>query len=334
MKQKKLFNCFICFVMLWIFLAAANAEEAGSSLDTTDVIEIIFYEDFEGGIPPGWSISNGLWEICLRSAPDPDLGNFYVGTICDGNYPNNTNSRLISPSIDLTEVAGDEEIHLVFWQTFSYYPYGSTFQDWGQVQVSTYDEGTVWSDWQDVGNRIQDSSPVWSLKSVDLTDYAGQQVRIAFYHTADIHGGTTSSGWFVDDVEIISKAPELTWDFECGWDDWYADRGLWQVGTPTYGPSTCYSGTQCVGTNLSGNYPDHTDSKLISPTIRLPEFNECETISLDFRHWFSDTTSSTRQSHGMPSSPPRGGFSSETASPRTVPSSFLRARLASRSSGT
>jgi hypothetical protein len=41
---------------------------------------------------------------------------------------------------------------------------------------------------------------------VDLTEYAGERVKIAFYHSS-YHGGYISSGWYIDNVEIIGPSP-------------------------------------------------------------------------------------------------------------------------------
>ena len=60
-------------------------------------------------------------------------------------------------------------------------------------------------------------------------------------------------------------------DFESGWGDWYTDNGVWQGGAPAAGPINCPSGTQCAGTDLEEVYAVHTDSRLISPVIKLPQ---------------------------------------------------------------
>jgi hypothetical protein len=55
------------------------------------------------------------------------------------------------------------------------------------------------------------------------------------------------------------------------------------VGIPTAGPATCYSGEKCAGTVLSTGYPYRTDSRLISPTLWIPNK---ENIYLSFQHWY------------------------------------------------
>ena len=76
-------------------------------------------------------------------------------------------------------------------------------------------------------------------------------------------------------------------DFESGWGDWWADEGVWQIGTPTAGPDSCHGGEQCAGTDLDGDYPGNTDSRLITPSITLPDVSGDEEIHLRFWHWFS-----------------------------------------------
>jgi hypothetical protein len=179
-------------------------------------------------------------------------------------------------------VSGYEEIHLRFWHWFSY-----AESDQGYVQVSVYSGGT-WGTWEDVGLPITDSSPAWSFCDRDLTPYAGERIRIAFYHTA-LHPylGAESTGWYIDDVEVAEFIPTFTGDFESGWDGWSAENGVWEVGTPTAGPPGAHSGSQCAGTVLGGNYPPNTDSRLISPSINLPAVSGYEEIHLRFWHWFS-----------------------------------------------
>ena len=74
-----------------------------------------------------------------------------------GNYPDHTDSRLISPSVRLPEVTGDEEIHLRFWHWFAY-----SDGDTGYVQIKVYDDAIgEWSAWTSIGNTIVNGSPVW-----------------------------------------------------------------------------------------------------------------------------------------------------------------------------
>jgi hypothetical protein len=248
------------------------------------IAELPYLERFEGDWG-GWSAENGVWEIGIPPAPPGTHGDHgggkCAGTVLNGNYPNSTDSRLISPSLWLTgEVGGDEEIHLRFWHWFSY-----ARGDYGKVQISVRDEVTgEWSAWEDISNSIGGySSSVWSPKDIDITAYENKWVRFAFYHIAD--GSYTAAGWYIDDVSVIKKTPEFTGDFEYGWADWSAENGVWEIGTPTSGPGVCHG--QCARTVLNGNYPNSTDSRLITPSFWLLLCSGEEAVYMTFWHWWS-----------------------------------------------
>jgi hypothetical protein len=238
-----------------------------------------YFEDFEleGEV---WSADNGVWQVGNSTTIACHGGQNCTGTNLNGNYPPGTSSMFISPSIQLPSVNADEEIHLRFWQWFSY-----AGGDWGRVHVSFQNASTgIWGVWEAVGNNIASTSPYWSLADRELTQYAGKKIRIGFYHTADGYWGE-STGWYIDDVEIIKSIPAFTGDFESGWNGWYGDRGVWQVGNST--TISCHGGQNCTGTNLNGNYPPGTSSMFISPSIQLPSVNADEEIHLRFWQWFS-----------------------------------------------
>lgn len=250
--------------------------------------QVILSENFEGGWGD-WLANNGVWEIGTPvDGPKPAAhgGTQCAGTILDGFYPGDTDSRLRGPSLTLPSVAQGQEIHLRFWQWFSY-----AVRDAGYVQISVYQPATsTWSEFTTIAraNPIFDQSSVWSPMDVDLTSFASKRIRIGFYHTADSrYYNECSWGWYIDDVQVVKKSSEFTGDFEQGWGDWSTDRGVWEIGVPTEGPSGCHSGTQCAGTVLAGNYPGDTDSRLVSPTIQLPSVKGYEELYLRFWHWFS-----------------------------------------------
>ena len=118
-----------------------------------------------------------------RAGPDScHSGSQCAGTVLDGDYGTEADSRFISPSVVLPAVRGEQEIHLRFWQWFSY-----TYQDAGYVQISIYDEtASEWSDWTTTGGSVSEASTTWTLMDVDLTPYATKKIKIAFfYHTAE-----------------------------------------------------------------------------------------------------------------------------------------------------
>ena len=146
-----------------------------------------------------WDISNGVWQVGAPTAGPVGAhgGSQCAGTVLDGNYPRYTNSRLISPSIRLPEVSGDEEIHLRFRHWFSF-----ASGDVGYVQISVYDEVTAeWSAWDYISVPISGYSAGWTRSPTTyLTAYEGQKIRIAFYHTADHY--YTDDGWYIDNIRL------------------------------------------------------------------------------------------------------------------------------------
>ncbi|MBE9570424.1 MAG: choice-of-anchor J domain-containing protein, partial [Proteobacteria bacterium] len=199
--------CNVLIILLFLFGVSVLSAHAG----------VVYSENFESGWDD-WSADNGIWQVGTPTAGPESCysGSQCAGTNLDGNYEPDTDSRLISPSIHLPEVIGYEEIHLRFWQWFSYAGW-----DGGYVQVSTYDKDQgEWSYWQGVSSAIEGTSGnYWTLIDVDLSSYAGKKIKIAFYHKAWNPGGE-STGWYIDDIEIIEKVPEFTENFESGWDDW------------------------------------------------------------------------------------------------------------------
>ena len=67
--------------------------------------------------------------------------------------------------------------------------------------------------------------------------------------------------------------PGYSNDFENGADGFVfgGKTPMWEVGVPTYGPSSASSGSNVVGTRLKGNYEGLVDSLLISPPIDLSD---------------------------------------------------------------
>jgi len=81
---------------------------------------------------------------------------------------------------------------------------------------------------------------------------------------------------------------ELVWSeyFETGYGDWYPDKGVWQIGQPTYGLDSGYNSANCAATVLDGRYPPYSRSRLISPKINLPAITGEEALQLRFWHFF------------------------------------------------
>ena len=265
-----------------------------------DDIEVVmgapsFTGDFESGWDD-WGTDRGVWQVGTPTSGGSGVcatGNSCVGTHLGGNYGSYTNSRLVSATTTLPAVAGigTQELHLRFMNWFYY-----NTSDYGQVQVQVWDSaGQTWGAWENVGTAVSDHYSEWSLQDVDLTAYSGETVRIGFLHVA-YRGNpgiaNEASGWYLDDIEIVTTTPTFTGDFESGWDQWGSDRGVWQVGTPTSGGSgVCATGNSCVGTHLGGNYGSYTNSRLVSAPTVLPTAVGLDEVRLTFQNWYSYSTS-------------------------------------------
>lgn len=57
----------------------------------------------------------------------------------------------------------------------------------------------------------------------------------------------------------------------------------WELGTPTYGPSSAHSGANCWGTDLDSEYDDYCDQWLMSPAIDL---SSAQNANLSFYRWY------------------------------------------------
>lgn len=118
-----------------------------------------------------------------------------------GDYWAGVNSRLISPGFTVPFVSPGELLLLRYW---NWHQYGSG--DTGLVQIATWN-GTDWNPWATIDAPAFGSSPpAWQPVAVDLTAYQGQQVRVAFYHTAN-SDGSVGAGWYIDEVELSGFIP-------------------------------------------------------------------------------------------------------------------------------
>jgi hypothetical protein len=94
--------------------------------------------------------------------------------------------------------------------------------------------------------------------------------------------------WDISNGFALEKGQNFqifAYDFESGWSGWYADNGVWEVGSPgDPGPLAAHSGSDCAATVLTDVYP-HTSSRLISPSIVLPAIGAGEELQLWFWQW-------------------------------------------------
>ena len=258
-----------------------------------------YFDDFEGGLGDWWA-SNGSWQVGTPTAGPAacNSGSQCGGTLLDANYVGN-DTMFITPAMQLPVITAAEEIHLRFWHWFN------LVSDWARIAISTETSPGVWSTWTNISVFTGNGGGVWTRPTVDLSAYAGEKIRIGFLLDYNCCGA--AEGWYIDDISVdVSTNVALTLpyfdDFESGMGDWWASNGSWQVGTPTAGPATCNSGSQCGGTLLDANYVGN-DTMFVTPTLQLPTVTATEEIQLRFWHWFNLVSDWARVSISTETSP-------------------------------
>ncbi len=147
----------------------------------------------------------GTWAIGEpTSGPNSGYQSTGAGaTNLSGDHPNNADDRLISPFITLPAVSSSERVLLHVREWFEI----ESCCDDGIIEVSA-DSGSTWTQ---LGNRAG-SQTSWRDIQVDLTQFAGQDIQIAFRFSSD--ASVVNSGWYVDDLQIDVNRPDpLTTEF-------------------------------------------------------------------------------------------------------------------------
>ena len=144
-----------------------------------------------------------------------------------------------------------------------------------------------------------DSSDTFTARKFEL--YSGNKKSGTYtvtIHPSDLPVGNAS--YYIEAVDYSDNKyktdtiaatvetgikPGYSNDFENGADGFVfgGKTPMWEVGVPTYGPTSAQSGKNVVGTRLNGNYEGLVDSLLISPPIDLSDATS-DSI-LRFKDW-------------------------------------------------
>ena len=284
-------------------------DDVSVSITASASLPLNTVESFEGFTATdwhGWSADNGLWQVDTPSSgPGSGHGSSSCAYVTD-NPVYKTDSRLVSPAIDLTSVPLGQQVLLEFWEWYqlSLRPGGDPNATLTAIEVSTW-SGSTWTDWtnlqiEHVGRNAVDGWKVanWlfvgtNLPPVDLSAYVGKRIRIGFHLYQN--GGSAGVGWFIDDLRIVAqtKPVALPTSFEnatpTDWLGWFSDSGVWTLGSPptNIGPRVAHSGQQCAyATNLS-DFAGNTSSRLFSPPVSLPSILNGQSIQLSFWQYFA-----------------------------------------------
>jgi len=195
-------------LLLTALVAAVFAIEAQTQVP-------VLTEGFDGGgIPAGWTVidadnDNETWTHS-SAFPSPyfsvpthngSSGSVYSGSVDVQTYnPLTPDNWLITPEVTLT---GNST--LTFWRSISdgYYP-----GDYYGVFITTASNPTTADFTQLFVETMTSADDTWGMRTVNLDNYAGQTVRIAFRHFNCTNGDIL----ILDDVTVLTSAsvPILT----------------------------------------------------------------------------------------------------------------------------
>ncbi|MBQ4398748.1 MAG: choice-of-anchor J domain-containing protein [Bacteroidales bacterium] len=238
----------------------------------SEPLSLPFTENFENG-STSWSCwttldvdnNNGgthfrpFWDRRgNNNSPTPYAGDYCA---CHGWGVNAQEGWLISPHLFLQP--GRDETTL----TFKSNEIGSSYADYRGVWIST--SGTSTSNFTEVWSQNSPQNNVWHDVSIDLSDYQGQAIYIAFKYT-----GTDGIGWMIDNVSVTEDWSSCgnynvpyTMDFSNGdepgycwyiWDDDMSGGGYhWKYNSSEqcayhpWGPSGVYQYGCLVSPNIN-----------------------------------------------------------------------------------
>ncbi|MFJ7726214.1 S8 family serine peptidase [Neobacillus sp. NPDC097160] len=168
-----------------------NETVSEHSITVLPGITVGYFTDFESN-PDGWTSygANDSWQWGKpTSGPSKAFsGEKVYATNLGGTYANSTNASLQMPPIDLPE--GNSYLQFKQWYELE------RNYDFGHVYVST--DAVNWVQ----KLRVNDLSNGWIDGQVDLSEYAGQRIYIAFNLKTD--GSVTKLGWYLDDVRLTN----------------------------------------------------------------------------------------------------------------------------------
>ncbi len=278
------------FLIRFRFMSDGSINYAGWYIDDVSVGEIsltnnIYETSFESdaGDLSEYVIgdSTAPWEW---GAPSTGPGAAFHGNNCwatnlSGNYKNYADAGIRNGTNLNLQSASYAELNFFHWyNTESGY-------DSGWVEISTSGQNGPWFQ---VSPTYRGLSSGWLEGTVDISPYtATNQFRFRFRFKSD--GSITYDGWFIDSVRISlgSTTTLNSYDFEInngGFvpDPPASDLNEWHCGTPTTGPGAAYSGVNCWGTDLDGNYENNANWVIMTPICDLTGWT---VASLQFANW-------------------------------------------------
>ncbi len=147
----------------------------------------------------------------LGGSWDTTLADSYAGAASMTDSPNTSYTtgtwsvlQLRQP-ISLAGITAAQNPTLSWWDRYALEQY-----DYARVQVSAW-VGPAWSDWtgwQEVAQHYMDTNTAWNRHSVDLSEYAGQKIRLRFVLDA-LNLPDVADGWYIDNVAVELSSPTI-----------------------------------------------------------------------------------------------------------------------------
>ena len=199
---------------------------------TLEFAPIGFADDVESGTN-GWTRPDGNldWHVSSQNAHSPSNA-WYCGQETTRTYRNATHAALVTPPIQLAAEAPrlDFRHRARFEYDGDWFPDGKHYWDSGVLEISAND-GATWSALVPEGGYpgLVTSNPAspfapdtpcfadtadWDPVGVDLSAYAGREVRIRFRFGADAY--VVAEGWRLDDVVVSPRTEYADW-LACAW---------------------------------------------------------------------------------------------------------------------
>ena len=200
-KLRTIFAFLTVLCLLAASTTALSHDSASSRLGKSLTTDLLLFEDFEGALfpPAGWTSHNlagddATWALStiVNHTPGGSNSAWHDWTATDG--------WLVTPPVALPD---EEGFSLSFWSyNADLWAYGSN-----QVLVSTGSGDPADGDFAEVWTAIAPLEFTWEEIVIELDDYAGETIYIAFLKT-----GEWAHVWHVDDVQVGIFDPVVTYN--------------------------------------------------------------------------------------------------------------------------
>jgi hypothetical protein len=158
----------------------------------------VFQDDMETGVN-GWT-PEGLWHQESRRSNSPTTSWAYNSGHPKYNYDRGHNwGGLTSPIIELSGCNPT-----TFTLAFQYWYHTKLFPYWDhrRIQIGVVQDGGGDVVFTDIAQLLGDETREWLPYSLDISDYAGERVKIRFFFDSIGEISNDYEGWYIDDVFV------------------------------------------------------------------------------------------------------------------------------------